>query len=175
MSGTPWASADFGDRVAGVSGQTATGNSQANAFQLTRQETVFSLVPSGSGCLLPSSYASGTQLTIYNRDSTHTLTVYPAFGDEIEALGINVSIGVAPGADLVVTSFDQPASPRPRRWWILTLTSNGAVGPTGATGPTGPTGVSGASGIPGPTGVTGPPGTGSASLALVEQVASWGM
>lgn len=154
MSGTPWAAADFGERVAGVSGQTATGNTQLTAFQLTRQETVFSSVPSGSGCVLPSSYASGTQLTIYDRDSSNTLLAYPGFGDEIEGLGINQPISIGPGTDLVVTSFDQPASPKPRRWWILAV-GGGGFGPTGPSGATGPSGPSGAQG---PTGVTGPAG-----------------
>lgn len=171
MSGSPWASADFGERVAGVGQLTASGTSQADAFQLTRQESVFEIVPPGSGCLLPSSYASGTQLTIYNRDSANTLVVYPALGDQIEDFSINSGVSVAPGNDLVVTSFNQPASPKPRMWWILSLGTggvgpqgpSGASGATGASGAAGPTGPSGASGIPGgptgPSGVTGATGS----------------
>lgn len=114
-----FANIDFGVLVPGESGITATGGNQATAYQLRKQVTVFSTVPFGSGCVLPSAYAAGTPPIIMNRGA-NSLFVYPAQGDQIESLGTNFPYTCNAGDDVEFISFDPPLSRAPRQWWLIT-------------------------------------------------------
>lgn len=117
--------ADFGVPNSGLSGQTATGANQSTAYVLTKEVTVFSSVPSGSGAVLPASYATGVQLTVCNRDATNALLLYPALGDQIEATGINVPSSIPIGANVTLISFDPTLSRSPRTWWQVASYNQG--------------------------------------------------
>lgn len=112
-----WIPQDFGERVSGISGVTATGSTQADAYQIGRKVTVFTTVGAGTAAVLPSSYASGTEIRVLNRGA-NGLRLYPAKGDQIETYGVDAYVTVAPGGDANLCSFDQPASPSPRTWWL---------------------------------------------------------
>jgi len=114
--GAIWTPANFGTNVPGSAGQVATGTNQSTAFQLTQQVTVFSTVAAGTGAALPSSFASGSAITVVNRGANQ-LAVYPAPRDEIEANGVGVAIEIPVGGSVTLTSFDPPASAPPRTWW----------------------------------------------------------
>lgn len=117
-----------------MSGVTATGSTIADAYVISRQITVFSSVPSGTGCVLPSSYAPGSQVTLCNRDASHNLVIYPPAGDQIENLGVNVPSSLAFGGNITFVSFDPPLSSHPRTWWETTFFSFGNYLPlTGGT------------------------------------------
>lgn len=104
-----------------MSGVTATGTTIADAYVISRQITVFSSVPSGTGCVLPSSYAPGSQVTLCNRDATNALTIYPPKGDRIEVGGVDVPTTLAAGSNLTMVSFDAPLAGHPRTWWETTF------------------------------------------------------
>lgn len=108
---------DFGDRVPGASGLASTGTGQSDAYQLTQKVSVFSAVASGTGAVLPSSYASGTGLRVLNRGANNLL-IYPAPGDQIEAYGVDQPVEVIPGGASEFISFDAPLWPSPRTWWL---------------------------------------------------------
>lgn len=112
---------DFGARVPGVPGLMATGTDQTTAYLLTRKASVFLVVPAGAGAALPASYAAGTELYVFNRGQ-NALLLYPASEDQIESNGVGVPITIAVGGSVVIVSFDPPAAPSPRTWWILQQT-----------------------------------------------------
>lgn len=121
--------ADFGVPNSGLSGQVALGSSLATAYVLKKEVTVFSSVPSGTGAVLPSSYAPGVLLTVCNRDATNALLLYPGLGDQIEATGVNVPASIPVGANVTLISFDPPLSRSPRTWWQVASYNQGAYLP----------------------------------------------
>lgn len=98
---------DLGLPVPVAMGTTATGSSQSDAILVRRKITVFSTVPSGSGAVLPSTGASGVQLTIFNKGA-NALLVYPAPGGQIDSLGVNVPLSVAAGLSATFNNLDGP-------------------------------------------------------------------
>lgn len=129
---------DFGVPTAGEAGQTATGTNQATAFVLTKSVTVFSSVPSGTGCICPSSYASGATLTVCNRDPSNTISWYPATGDQIEAASVNLPITIPPGGNVTMISFASAVSRSPRVWYETESYSKGGYLPLAGGTLTGP-------------------------------------
>ena len=113
--------ADFltgGGLVFGASGLTATGTTQATAFPIEAINNQFSNVPPNSGMLLPPYYYSNQPIRFINRGA-HLGAVYPYFGDQIEAYGVNVPVGVTAGGGLSLVCFDPLAQAQPRTWWIV--------------------------------------------------------
>lgn len=121
--------ANFGLPHSGQSGIVSTGTGLATAYVLVEEVTIFSSVPSGTGAVLPSSYAPGVMLTVGSRDATNSLLLYPALGDQIENTGVNVAISVPPGANVTLISFDPPLSKSPRTWWQVASYNQGAYLP----------------------------------------------
>lgn len=128
MSGNPFWPIDFGVNVPGESGISLTGTTLATAYLLHKQVTVIANAVLGAIALLPSSYAAGTSVQVKNR-SNQTITISPGSTNQIENDGIGVGVEIAPGNDLDFVSFDPPASPAPRTWWLST--GGGGGGPTG--------------------------------------------
>lgn len=141
---------NFGPPIFGLAGFTSAGINQATAQPISIQESVFTAVPTGTGCRLPS--PASFAITIYNQGA-NTLLVYPAVGDQIGTNGINASVSIAAGSCAVFSSFDGPLTQAPRTWY-----QQSGDGSVGATGPAGPTGPAGVTGVTGPTGASGPPG-----------------
>jgi hypothetical protein len=114
MSGT--LSVDFGVNVPGEVVSVVIGTTDATAYLLRKKITVFAAgsVPTNGRCIAPSSYASGAALTVCNR-SANALTLSVGSND-IESYGSIVA--VAPGGNATITSFDPPAAPAPRTWWL---------------------------------------------------------
>ena len=100
---TALAAANVGN---GVSGQTASGTTQATAYQITQNYTVFTTVASTSGAVL--SPALSGLVKIYNRGA-NALTLWPpgiGFSGQIEGAGANTSISVATGTTLNLVPFN---------------------------------------------------------------------
>lgn len=70
------------------SGLTATGSTQAGAYEIRAEKSFFSTVASGAGAILDSAASYGATRTIYN-GGTNELSVYPPVGSQINALGTN--------------------------------------------------------------------------------------
>jgi hypothetical protein len=115
MSGT--FSKDFGVNVPGESGVSLTGSTIGTAYLIKKKVTVVTSSVTGGLLLLPSSYASGTHLLVKNRSST-TISVSPGSTNQIENYGLGRALDVASGGDAEFTSFDPPAAPAPRTWWL---------------------------------------------------------
>ena len=174
----------FGVPVVGLSGLSAAGTNQATATPIVVQLSEYTNVRAGTGVRLPA--VTNCSLTILN-NGLNNLLIYPSVGDRIFGLAVNAPSFIIPGESCVINSTDTPLNYQPRVWYFTTGSAGpsgppGPTGPTGAgggaTGPTGPSGASGATGPSGPagaTGATGPAGSGTASLALIETVATWGM
>ena len=118
MSGAVFFNVDFGDRVPGISDLDATGTSASNPYLLTRKVSVFQTVPAGSYAGLPSSYASGTALQVFNFGAS-TLNIAPPAADQIYNLGIGAFYALAPRAEATFISFDPPTQTSPRTWWLV--------------------------------------------------------
>jgi hypothetical protein len=91
--------------VPGVStGIAASGSSQGTATALTGQMSTITMVPAGSGVVLPAPVAG--QILYVTNQGTNPLTVYPPSGTSIDGLAANTPIAVAVGstAELVATS-----------------------------------------------------------------------
>lgn len=126
--------ADYGPPSSGLSGQVGLGTNQATAYLVTKRNTIFASVPSGTGAVLPSSYAPGVSITIGNRDASNSLMLYPGPGDQIEANGVDVGVPIAIGANFTFVSFDPPLSAKPRTWWQTeTYAAGGYLPLTGGT------------------------------------------
>ena len=72
-----------------ANGLTATGTNQATAFILKSSISLFSTVPSGTGCLLPSSEAK--PLYSVRNNGANALIVYPS-GTETINLAASISL-----------------------------------------------------------------------------------
>lgn len=108
--------ADYGANIPGESGVTATGTTQATAYTLRRQVTVFSTVASGTGCMLPSPFNYGAGVTVMNRGA-NALLVYPPPGDRLEVASVNAPFSLAIGSDVTYYSFTPSLAAPPRQWW----------------------------------------------------------
>lgn len=170
---TPLGSPTFGPTLSGLGGQIALGTDLASAYQISVQDTVFDLVPPGTGARLP--VPSNQSFTIYN-DGANPLLVYPALGDRIAPFAANQPTTIGVNSAITFSSFDTALSVTPRTWYQTSGGGpTGPTGPTGATGATGPVGVQGASGptggpgATGPTGATGPVGaTGATGIGATK-------
>lgn len=111
---TAFVPADYGELVPGRAGLSATGTTIDTATPLLSKVNVFTTVVSGGMALLPSSYASGTEIKVLNR-TANALKV-ATNRDQIESYGTVVS--VAPGGNAILCNFDPPLAPAPKTWWL---------------------------------------------------------
>jgi len=74
-------------------GQTATGSTQATAFQISSATTVFGTVASGTGAILPT-VTAGDELWVTNYGA-NALTVYPPVGGAINNGSANAGVSIA--------------------------------------------------------------------------------
>lgn len=83
---------------------TAAGATQLTATSLTKTYNVVTTATADQGVILPSA-ATGKQLTVVNATAV-SIKVYPASGEQINALSANTAKSLAAGAtmDLVCTS-----------------------------------------------------------------------
>lgn len=86
---------------------TATGTTQATAYQLTAAANVVTVVAAGSGVMLPPSGPA----RVLNR-SANSLLVYPAVGQAIENNGLNAPVLIAPDG-AARFDFDGVST-----WWV---------------------------------------------------------
>lgn len=86
-----------------LTGQTAAGTTQANAYAITSDFTVFSTVASGSGARLPAASApsltaqAGDIYVVVNGQATNALLVYPPVGGNFSAVAVNTAVSVPAG------------------------------------------------------------------------------
>ena len=115
---------DFGELVPGVAGLNAAGSGQTTATDLTRKVNVFTTITTASvsGAVLPSSYATGSEVMVMNRTGS-TMIVWPASGDKIETFGVNASMTVSNGWNISFVSFDPPLARSPRTWYVISRQS----------------------------------------------------
>ena len=111
-------SIDFGVLVPGVSGIVLTCTSLATGYLLRKKVTVISSSVPGSVIIAPQFFVSGTELEIKNR-SANIVVLSPGSLNQFENYGIGIPVGVAAGANAQIISFDPPAMPSPRTWWII--------------------------------------------------------
>ena len=77
---------------------TASGTTQTNAYVITKQITVFTVVPGGGqGARLPAIPSLGSLIYISNR-GVNNLILWPQSGGSIDGASINTSIIIAPNA-----------------------------------------------------------------------------
>lgn len=83
--------------------QTAAGTTQANAYAIVSDLTVFSTVASGSGARLPAANAAsltaqaGDIYVVVNGQATNALLVYPPVGGNFSAVAVNTAVSVPAG------------------------------------------------------------------------------
>lgn len=75
--------------------ETATGSTQADAFVLTANITLFGTVAASTGAILPS--ATGRSSYFIFNNGASPLTVYPAVGEFINASSVNTGYSVTNG------------------------------------------------------------------------------
>lgn len=80
---------------------TATGTTQATAFLLSSDLSVFATVASGTGCRLRDG-GENDQYTIVN-DGANALLIYPPLGGTINGGAVNASISLAAGSATQIT------------------------------------------------------------------------
>ena len=82
-----------------ANGLVAAGNSQGTATPVTANFSQFTSVAAGNpGCVLPAAANFvGGDILIFNAHASNTMLVYPALGDQINALGVNSSFSLANG------------------------------------------------------------------------------
>lgn len=90
--GMPAALANKIGQDATVSGITATGSTQNDAFQIVSSSTIFGTVAASTGAILPSAHGKGLY-TIFN-GGANALTIYPAVGEKINNSATNASISI---------------------------------------------------------------------------------
>lgn len=81
-------------------GVSAAGNNQANAYLISDDRTIFSVVPSGSGARLPKGN-DNDNYQIHN-DTATSLLLYPPFGGTINGGSIDAPMTVQGGAAVTV-------------------------------------------------------------------------
>ncbi|HTI82973.1 MAG TPA: hypothetical protein VL614_21165 [Acetobacteraceae bacterium] len=83
--------------------QTAAGTTQANAYAIVSDFTVFGTVASGSGARLPPANAAsltaqqGDIYVVVNGQATNALLVYPPVGGNFAAVAVNTAVSVPAG------------------------------------------------------------------------------
>lgn len=93
----------------------ATGTNQSNAFAipLGQDLTVFSSVPSGTGCILPAGIGLVEEYAVANHGA-NALLVYPPVGGTLGTAGTNAAYSLPAGKTgyfMRVDSGNQPVSP----------------------------------------------------------------
>ena len=78
-----------------VTGATATGTAQSDAYPLVAAATSFSTVPASSGARLPGA-GNRTAFAVTN-SAANVLLVYPAIGQAINAETANAAVDIPPG------------------------------------------------------------------------------
>jgi len=117
---------DYGDNVPGEAGAAALGTTYATGYLLHKKVTVFQTVTPGGIASLPSSYASGTSLTSMNR-GLNVLLISPG-PNQIENNPPGTPVALSIGNNVNLISFDPPAQPPPRTWWLSSPTTGGLIG-----------------------------------------------
>jgi len=117
---------DYGDNVPGEAGAAALGTTYATGYLLHKKVTVFQTVTPGGIASLPSSYASGTSLTIMNR-GLNAMLISPG-PNQIENNPATTPVALLIGTNVNLTSFDPPAQTPPRIWWLGNPSNNSGVG-----------------------------------------------
>ena len=86
-----------------ANGLAAAGNSQGTATPVTANFSQFTTVAAGNpGCVLPTSANFvGGDILIFNAHATNAMVVYPALGDQINALGVNASFSLTAGKNVL--------------------------------------------------------------------------
>lgn len=124
-------SLNLGLPVAGLGGITSTGSDQASAYPLQIQETVFTSSPPGTGSRLPG--PNNNELTIFNEDAVNAHTLWPGAGDSIGTNAANAFVTIAASSAAKIATFDNPQTPQPRTWHMMS-SSAGSSGPSGPAG-----------------------------------------
>ncbi len=83
---------------------TAIGTTQATAYTVLAEVNRFSTVASGTGAILDSTKGRGEVQSIFN-DGANNLSVYPPVGGEINDLGTNSAILLAPNTAVEFTKI----------------------------------------------------------------------
>lgn len=100
-----------------ATGLSGAGSTQATATPLTASINIANTVASGTGFILPVTTPSGnpikagTEIKLFNR-GTHTASLYPPSGGQIEALGTNNPSGIAVNGNAIATYAGSA------QWWI---------------------------------------------------------
>lgn len=134
--------ASYGPFRPGRTGLSAAGIDQSSAAPLLAAVNVFTIVPPGSGCLLPQVTASNTlEITVLNR-ATNPLAIYPSPGAQIENLGVNAPFLLLSGYAALFQCLDPPLAPG--RYWtaVLQVGAGAPTPPTAVVSPTPPAGPS---------------------------------
>lgn len=135
QAGVPFGPSTFGPAVSGLPNLTATGTDLASAYLISATDSVFTNVPAGTGCRLPT--PSNQPYTIYNY-GTNVLLIYPSGGDKIAQLQPGQPIALSPNNSFVFSSFNSALTPLPRQWYVTGGSSNtnangDVVGPNAST------------------------------------------
>ena len=83
---------------------TATGTTQATAYTVLAEVNRFSTVASGTGAILDSTKGRGEVQAVFN-DGANALRVYPPVSGEINNLGTNTAILLAPQSAVEFTKI----------------------------------------------------------------------
>ena len=78
-----------------ATGLTATGTTQATAYEVTTAKAAFTTVAAGTGAVLDDQATAGDSQLIYN-GGANPLTVYPPSGASFNGLAANGGILIAP-------------------------------------------------------------------------------
>jgi hypothetical protein len=82
------------DNGASNTGITATGTTQATAYAIGAVNSIFSIVASGAGAILPTAIQGGDEFTAVNQGA-NSLTVYPPLGGTINNGTVNAGVTVS--------------------------------------------------------------------------------
>lgn len=102
-AGVPATQAQSTNAGVPLTGQTAAGTTQANAYAITSDFVVFGTVASGSGARLPAtnpasmSALAGDIYVVVNGQATNALLVYPPVGGNFSAVAVNTAVSVPAG------------------------------------------------------------------------------
>jgi hypothetical protein len=79
-----------------LTGQTATGSTQATAFAISTDITTFTTVAASTGCIVPADAVPGDNIEICNFGA-NALSVYPPVGGTMHNQSVNTASSVAAG------------------------------------------------------------------------------
>jgi len=83
-----------------ATGLTATGSDQSGALEVTSNLNAFSTVAAGTGAVLDNQAIGGDSQLVYN-GGANPLSIYPPSGAQINALGTNQAMLLAPATACV--------------------------------------------------------------------------